>query len=309
MSGFAHPGDQLVRAATDQPLVSAHAARRPNGDLDVLLVNKDPDNARPVTLRYSGYTPAAAAPSVASLRNGDTAISTGSSGTATSQTLPAYSLTVLTLHPATSGAGAPGAPARPTASAVTDRSATISWSPAAPGSRPIAKYEVYRQNGAVSEQLGETAGTSFTVGNLNPGSRYTVNVVARDTAGKVSWASPPLTFTTGSPATSTCTVRLADSTDWGSGFVGAVDITNTGPEPITGWTLTFTWPTGWQSVSSGWNANWTQTGATVRVTNGDGNASLAAGGGTTNIGFVGAYSGPNILPSAFTLNGTVCTTL
>jgi hypothetical protein len=33
---------------------------------------------------------------------------------------------------------------------------------------------------------------------------------------------------------------------------------------------------------------------------------LAAAGGTVNIGFVGAYSGPNVVPSVFTLNGTVC---
>ena len=34
---------------------------------------------------------------------------------------------------------------------------------------------------------------------------------------------------------------------------------------------------------------------------------LAAAGGTVNIGFVGSYSGPNVAPSAFTLNGTQCT--
>ena len=27
-----------------------------------------------------------------------------------------------------------------------------------------------------------------------------------------------------------------------------------------------------------------------------------------NVGFVGAYSGPNVPPGVFTLNGTVCTT-
>jgi Cellulose binding domain len=44
----------------------------------------------------------------------------------------------------------------------------------------------------------------------------------------------------------------------------------------------------------------------VTVTNTTDNGTLAPGGGTTNVGFVGAYSGPNILPVAFTLNGTVC---
>lgn len=309
MNTFAHTGDQFIRAGADQPLVTAHAVRRSNGDLAVLLLNKDPDNAHPVTIDYAGYTPAAAAPTVYTYTNGATSIATAQTGTAASQTLAPYSLTIVETRPARSATGLPKAPGQPTASDVTDRAATISWPAARPGTRPIAKYEVYRQNGTVSEQLGETSGTSFTVGNLRPGSRYTVNVLARDTAGNLSWASPPLTITTGSPAQSTCTVRFGYVTDWASGYVASVDITNTGPSPIDGWTLTYDWPTGWQQMNGGWNANWTQDGGTVKVTNLDTNGTLAAGGGAVNVGFVGGYSGPNITPGVFTLNGTVCTTL
>jgi hypothetical protein len=297
MSSFVHPGDQMIRAGTDNPLVTAHAARRPNGDLSVLLLNKDPDNAHDVSLAFQGYTPSSAAPTVLTYGNGDTAVHAGSASE-----LPPYSLTLVTLKQA-AAVNAPGRPGQPTASAVTDRTATISWPAVAAGKNPVAKYEIYRANGAISEQLGETTGTSFTVRNLDPGRRHTVNVIARDTAGNQSWSSPPLTFTTGAPATSTCSVKFADTNDWGNGYVGSVDIVNTGTAPLNGWTLAFTWPTGWQSVSSGWNATWTQTGTTVRVTS---DATLAANGGATNVGFVGAYSGPNVLPIAFTLNGTVC---
>jgi hypothetical protein len=309
MHAFVRPGDQFLRAGTDQPMVTAHAARRPNGDLAVLLLNKDPDHAYPVTIDYAGYEPAASAPTVSSYGNGDTAVSSTGTGTATSQTLPPYSLTLLELHPARTVTGPPTAPGQPVASGVTDAAATMSWPAASAGAHPVAKYEVYRQNGVVSEQLGETPGTSFTVRNLRPGTRYTVNVLARDTAGGVSWSSPPLTFTTGSPAQSTCTVRLTDVSDWASGYVGSVDITNTGPSAIDGWTFTFAWPTGWQQISSGWNGTWVQEGATVTVTNADFNGKLAAGGGATNIGFVASYSGPDVPPGAFTLNGTICTTL
>jgi hypothetical protein len=62
-------------------------------------------------------------------------------------------------------------------------------------------------------------------------------------------------------------------------------------------------------MNGGWNANWAQTGNTVNVTSLPTNGALAAGGGSVNIGFVGGYSGPNVPPSAFTLNGTVCTTM
>ncbi|WP_242546183.1 cellulose binding domain-containing protein [Amycolatopsis sp. MtRt-6] len=297
LSTFARPGDQFVRAGADDPLVSAHAVRRPNGDLAVLLLNKDPDQARTVTLDYAGYTPAGGAPQVFTFTNGATALAESATGTSTSQTLPPYSLTTLVLHPAAAASGGPGTPGQPTGTA-TDRTATISWPAAAPGAHPIAKYEVYRQVGAVSEQWGETTGTSLDVGNLVPGSRYTVNVLARDTAGNVSAASPPLTLTTGAPATSSCTVRMTDVTDWASGFVGGIRVTATG---VAGdWTLTFSWPTARQRLTGGWNGTWAQNGTTVTVSS---SAPTAAG---VDVGFTADYSGPNILPTAFTLNGVLC---
>ncbi|WP_084960379.1 cellulose binding domain-containing protein [Thermoactinospora rubra] len=304
MSRFARPGDQFVRAATDQPKVAAHAVRRPNGDLAVLLVNTSADTSYPVAIGYSGFSPASGAPTVLTHTNGATSISSSATGSATSQTLPPLSLTTLVVHPASAPAGQPGAPGLPTASDVTDRTATISWPAASPGARPIVKYEVHRQHGATSEQLGETAGTSLDVANLRPGTRYTVNVIARDSGGGVSWASPPLTFTTGTPASSSCTVRLSNQSDWGNGYLGAIEITNNGA-PVDGWTLTFAWPRPWQSLGSGWSGIWTQTGRDVKVVNESYNGSLATGASAT-VGFVASYSGPNVLPSVFTLNGSVC---
>jgi hypothetical protein len=130
-----------------------------------------------------------------------------------------------------------------------------------------------------------------------------VNVVARDGSGRVSPASPPLTFTTGTPANAVCTVKFRDINDWGNGYVGTIDVTSNATAPVNGWTLTFTWPTAWQNVSSGWSATWNQSGRTVRVTS-DG---VLAPGATANVGFVGGYSGPNVLPTVFDLNGNTCT--
>lgn len=300
LSRFARPGDQLVRASAADPLVKVHAARRADGGLAVLLVNQDPDAAKAVAVDYAGYSPASAA-QVLTYGNGDTAITT-TAGAARSVTLPPYSLTTLLLRPSAQ-TSLPAAPGRPTATGITDTAATLTWPAAAPG----VKYEIHRQAGTTSEQWGETTARSFTVGNLTPSTRYTVNVLARDAAGRVSWASPPLTFQTTSPATSACAVRYAETTNWGNGFVANVDVTNTGTEPVDAWTLTFTWPTTWQRVDSGWNATWTQSGTTVRAANVEGNRVLAPGAGTT-IGFVGSYQGPDVTPAAFTLNGTLCTT-
>ena len=134
-------------------------------------------------------------------------------------------------------------------------------------------------------------------------------MLARDTAGRVSWASPPLTFATGSPSASTCTVRFSANNDWGNGYIGGVEIINNGPNPINGWTLTWTWPTGWQQVEQRLER---QLGAGRHRGGGSQpdhrNRQIAAGGGTVSAGFVGAYGGPNVLPTAFSLNGTVCAT-
>ncbi|WP_328475909.1 cellulose binding domain-containing protein [Actinoplanes sp. NBC_00393] len=300
LGDFARPGDRFIGAGTDNAQVSAHAVRRANGDVAVLMINKDPEAEQTVALNYHGFTAAGSTPTVATYTNGADEITTGPAGTAAAQTLPPYSISLLTLKPAGPIAAGPKAPARPTATA-TDRTATITWPAAGSG----IKYEVYRQNGGASELLGETTGTSLTARNLEPGRRYTVNVLARDGAGRVSPASPPLTFTTGTPAESACTVKFRNTTDWGNGYVGAIDITNNAASALGNWTLTFTWPTTWQTVSNGWNATWNSSGRTVRVT---GENSLAAGG-TTAVGFVGNYSGPNVPPAVFTLNGTVCTSI
>ncbi|GLW35867.1 cellulose binding domain-containing protein [Actinoplanes regularis] len=295
---LARAGDQFVGAGSDNALVSAHAVRRAGGDLAVLLINKDPDAEHTVALNYNGFTPGAATPVVETFTNGAGSVTTAPSGTAGTQTLPPYSIRLVTLHPERVDAAAPRAPGRPTAT-VTDRTATISWPAGAAG----LKYEVYRQNGGISAQLGETTGTSLTVRNLEPGHRYTINVLARDGSGRPSPASPPLTITTGTPAGAACTVKFRDTNDWGSGYVGSIDITNNAAGTVGGWTLAFNWPTSWQDLSSGWNATWSQSGRTVRVTS---DADLAPGA-STNVGFVGSYSGPNVLPGVFTLNGTVCT--
>ena len=308
MSDLTRPGDQLVRAGSDDRLVVAHAARRANGDLAVLLLNEDPDEARTVTLDYVGFTPAAEAPLVSSFTNGAASITRGRNGNATSRTLPPYSLTTLVLRPARRIAGAPGAPCRPAAGEVGDSSATVSWSPSRRGRLPVAGYDVYRQDGAKSVLLGSTKSTSLTVTGLEPGTRYTLNVVARDTAGNLSPSSQPLVLETGTPEDSTCAVHLADVNDWGNGYVGSIDITNKGAEPIDGWTLGFSWPRSWQSFGSGWSGTWTAEGSSVSVVNTDYNQTIPPGG-SVNTGFVGNYGGPNVLPNLFTLNGTLCTTI
>ncbi|WAL70656.1 cellulose binding domain-containing protein [Kitasatospora sp. YST-16] len=311
LGALSDPGDTMVASAASGPEVSSHAVLRADGDLSVLLLNKNATAARTVDLRYLGFTAGTAAPAVQRWAPGDTGLvdATGTA-TATSATLAPYSLTVLTVHPAAgtgSAAATVGAPGTPRTTAVDAATATLSW-PAATGA--VDRYEVYEQLGTTVQLLGSSTGTSATLYNLPPGSRHTVNVLARDQAGHLSRPSVPLTFTTGTPATSTCTVSYQVTSGWGNGFVADVVVNNLGPADLNGWTVDFDWPSTGQSVSSWWNADITSTGQHVRVTNGQYNAHLAPNGGSSaEFGFVGANNGANPSPTVFRLNGTVCRTV
>ncbi|WP_433510417.1 cellulose binding domain-containing protein [Nonomuraea sp. CA-143628] len=108
MTKLGGPGDTLVRATSSGSLLSEHAVKRANGDLTVMLINKDPANAATVNLSYSGYTPSSAAPTVYSYLKNASAIGTATTGTAATQTVPAYSIAVVRLR--AGGGGDPGDP-------------------------------------------------------------------------------------------------------------------------------------------------------------------------------------------------------
>ena len=103
--------------------------------------------------------------------------------------------------------------------------------------------------------------------------------------------------------TAGCAVRYTLSSSWGTGFSAAIEITNTGPA-VTSWTLQYAY-TGNQTLTQGWNGNWSQSGQTVTVTNASWNGSLATQG-SAQIGANFSYSGSNPAPASFTLNGTTC---
>ncbi|GAA2603902.1 glycoside hydrolase family 9 protein [Paractinoplanes durhamensis] len=105
-------------------------------------------------------------------------------------------------------------------------------------------------------------------------------------------------------AASGCKVTYSVN-DWGGGFTGTVTLTNTGTTAWTAWNLGFTFP-GNQKISQGWSANWTQSGAQVTATSLSYNGAVPAGG-STSAGFNGTYTGTNVAPTAYTINGLTCT--
>ncbi|MFJ9026484.1 LPXTG cell wall anchor domain-containing protein [Streptomyces sp. NPDC102259] len=119
LTALAQPGDTMVKSSSGKSSVAVHAVRSSNGGLNVMLINKSPQNAAQVSLSYAGFTPAAGAVTTVSYAKGGTALTTAKRGTAVAQTLPPYSITTLQLKsaPGTASADKPSAAPTPTAAA------------------------------------------------------------------------------------------------------------------------------------------------------------------------------------------------
>jgi Cellulose binding domain/Glycosyl hydrolase family 12 len=104
-------------------------------------------------------------------------------------------------------------------------------------------------------------------------------------------------------AASGCSVTYALSGEWPGGFGANVTIKNLG-DPITSWSLVWSYPAG-QQVTQAWNATVSQSGSQVTARNVSYNGSVATNA-TASFGFNGTQTGSNPAPTSFTLNGTAC---
>ncbi|WUW23875.1 cellulase family glycosylhydrolase [Streptomyces sp. NBC_01463] len=207
---------------------------------------------------------------------------------------------------ATEDTEAPTAPGAPTASAVTDTSATLGWT-AASDNVAVTGYDVVRVDGTTETAVASSATTGVTVTGLGAGTAYTFAVYARDAAGNRSARSATVGVTTdegGSTPGASCSVGYRVVGEWPGGFQGEITIRNTGTTVIDGWTLGFAFANG-QTVSNMWGGIPTQNGGAVSVAPASYTSSIAAKGSVT-VGFTAGRSGTNAAPSAFTLSGGAC---
>ncbi|MEO3930474.1 glycoside hydrolase N-terminal domain-containing protein [Micromonosporaceae bacterium B7E4] len=139
-------------------------------------------------------------------------------------------------------------------------------------------------------QLAVRAGHTYRA--ARPGATASVT----PTASVSPTASP-----TSSPPPSGARAVYAVTGSWSGGFQAEVTVT-AGSSPIRGWTVSWTFPNG-QVVNQMWSGSYTQSGASVTVTNSSYNGSLAAGASTT-FGFIANVSGANNPPSQLTCTTT-----
>jgi hypothetical protein len=141
---------------------------------------------------------------------------------------------------------------------------------------------------SINSATGLISGTPTTAGT------YNVTVTARDGTG--ASGSAAFTWTISSAGGSgACTAAYSVVNSWSGGFQGQVTVT-AGSSGLSGWKAGWTFP-GSQQISQMWNASYTQSGASVTVTNMSYNGTLAAGASTT-FGFLA--TGSNAAPGGLT---------
>lgn len=100
---------------------------------------------------------------------------------------------------------------------------------------------------------------------------------------------PPVSPSPTPNPTGQCTVTAGIASAWNSGFQGSVTIRNTGSTPVSSWTATATVASG-ATVTSAWNAAYTQSGTTLTFRPLSWNTTIPPGG-TITIGFLSNFSG------------------
>ena len=102
-----------------------------------------------------------------------------------------------------------------------------------------------------------------------------------------------------------CRVDYSVPAQWPGGFTANVDVTNLG-DPINGWSLVWTFPSG-QQVTQAWNATVTAAGGHGHRDQRELQRGHRAPTATVSFGFNGSWSGSNTAPTSFALNGVTCT--
>ena len=176
-------GDLFVTSTSSQTLLATQAVHRANGNLALLLINKDPANSYTANVSVSGYTPASSSTDYFyGESSGTGGITSGAStaGASFTRTVPPYSLTTVVMHsttnapptPSPTPTASPSPTATPTPTATPKPSPTASPIPKpnpTPTPTPIvtpAPGGSYQVSYAVSNQWdsGFTANVTITNG-------------------------------------------------------------------------------------------------------------------------------------------------
>lgn len=199
----------------------------------------------------------------------------------------------------------PTVPGTPTVTAVTATSVQLAWAPSSDASG-IQFYRIYEAPDGVTTYGYRTvpAAGGATITGLLPGTSYTFEVAAVDTAGNVSTRSGRVTVST---ATSDqgCAVAYRITGQWPGAFQASVSIRNTSATPIPFSALNWRFANA-QSITSAWRVgSWSMAGASATVTGPSWQRTIQPGG-VASFGFQASWHSVNTVPVEFWLNGVAC---
>ena len=109
---------------------------------------------------------------------------------------------------------------------------------------------------------------------------------------------------TAARAATACSATYTLVNSWAGGFQGGIHLTNLG-DPVSSWSLTWTYPDG-QQLTQSWNGVYSQSGSAVTINNASWNGGLATGA-SVDPGFLGTWTGANSAPPDLAMNGVRCT--
>jgi O-glycosyl hydrolase len=301
-SRFVRPGAVRLGATTSDSNLTLDAFKNTDNTVAVVALNtgQSPDPVS-FSLTSTGVANGAVVTPYLTSSSSDVAAQppVTVSGGAFSYTLPARSLVTFTV-PAPGGGNrvTVTSPGNQTSTVGKAASVQIAASDSAPGQTLAYSATGLPAGLSINSATGLISGTPATAGTS------TVTVTATDGTGAAgstsfTWTVNP---TSGGGA---CQVSYTPD-NWAGGFTANITITNTGPAPVNGWTLKFTFP-GDEKITNAWNGSASQNGENVSITNVSYNATIAAGG-FTSLGFQGTWTTSDAAPTAFTVNGSACTT-
>jgi alpha-L-arabinofuranosidase len=178
---FARGGDTVVAAASSSNLLSVFAARRADGSLALLILNKDPVNTLNASIALTGYAPGATATVYSYGKPQDTggadiAMSTLSvSGATFTASFGSYSMTVLSF-PTSSPPAISGQPTSQTAVVGSPVTFTVTAS-----GTPAPSYQ-WRKNGV---NIPDATGAAYTILNVGIADAGTYTVLVSNSGGSV----------------------------------------------------------------------------------------------------------------------------
>ena len=200
----------------------------------------------------------------------------------------------------------PIAPANLASAAAGASQINLSWTASASVG---VSYNVYASTSAgfspsAANRMATGVGaTAYSAIGLSASTTYYFRVTAVNGGGESAASNQASAATSG--GTIGCHVVYSVTSQWSNGFNGAFSIKNTGSTTLNSWTLTWTWANS-QAINQAWNANYTQSGKNVTMTNLSFNAQIAAGATRSGMGFGATFSNSNTAPTKFFVNGVQC---